>query len=229
MTGMKQLIFCISFYLLSLAVSAQADDHKVIDRSGENGTIMYFFQKEEIQGSQFLKDDWMKAALYGDRGIKFESAKVKFDSYNNKFVFDRHDTTYELSSMIYTLYLYPNEDDTAKKIVFKKGYAINNRINANKFLQVIAEGKLSLLKYYSKDLEEYTEYGNATKFKRFKDMEQYYVLQNGQYSPISISPKNLENQMQSKWTEVQAYMKKNNLSAKNEKDWATLISYYNSL
>ncbi len=35
--------------------------------------------------------------------------------------------------------------------------------------------------------------------------------------------------MQSKWTEVQAYMKKNNLSAKNEKDWATLISYYNSL
>ena len=43
------------------------------------------------------------------------------------------------------------------------------------------------------------------------------------------SPKNLENQMQSKWTEVQAYMKKNNLSAKNEKDWATLISYYNSL
>ena len=61
MTGMKQLIFCISFFLLSLALSAQADDHKVIDRSGENGTIMYFFQKEEIQGSQFLKDDWMKA------------------------------------------------------------------------------------------------------------------------------------------------------------------------
>ena len=117
---MKHLIFSVGVFLISLVVSAQADDHKVIDRSGENGTIMYFFQKEEIQGSQFLKDDWMKAALYGDRGIKFESAKVKFDSYNNKFVFDRHDTTYELSSMIYTLYLYPNEEDTSKKIVFKK-------------------------------------------------------------------------------------------------------------
>ena len=229
MNDMKQLIFCASVLLMSLAVSGQSDDHKVIDRSGENGTIMYFFQKEEIQGSQFLKDDWMRAALYGDKGIKFESAKVKFDSYNNKFVFDKHDTTYELSSMIYTLYLYPDEGDTSKKIVFKKGYSINNKINANKYLQVLAEGKISLLKFYSKDLEEYSEYGNATKFKRFKDMEQYYVLQNGQYSPISLSAKNLENQMQSKWAEMQAYMKKNNLSAKNEKDWAALINYYNSL
>ena len=152
-----------------------------------------------------------------------------FDAFNNKFVFNRHDTTFELTPAATAIYFSDDNNADAAKAVFKKGYAINPRINKNKFVQVLAEGKASLMKYVAKDIEEYNEYGNANKLQRYKDIEQYYFFENNQFVSVNINKKNLETTLQTKWPQIEAFMKQNNLSGKDEKSWIAAIGYYNTL
>lgn len=226
---MKKIAILI-FVLVSFGNSSfcQTDDHKTIDRSGDNGVVMYFFQKTEVQGSQFLKDKWLKAKVVNDLGYTFKDVSVKFDAYNNKFVFNKNDTMFELTPTATTVYVSEgnNESNTS---VFKKGFAINAKINRNKFVQVLAEGKAGLVKYYLKDIEEYNEYGNATKLQRYKDQELYYFSENNQFTAVNLNKKSLETSLQSKWLQVDAFLKQNNLSGKDEKSWIAAIGYYNSL
>ena len=115
------------------------------------------------------------------------------------------------------------------KIIFKKGYAINNTIKADKYLQVLAEGRNSLLKSYQKEIEEYSEYGDANKFKRFNDKENYYLLQDGQYKLVNLNKKNLENVFGNQYNKIEALLKEKDLSAKDEAGWIAAINYSNAV
>ena len=85
------------------------------------------------------------------------------------------------------------------------------------------------MKYVAKDIEEYNEYGNANKLQRYKDIEQYYFFENNQFVSVNINKKNLETTLQTKWPQIEAFMKQNNLSGKDEKSWIAAIGYYNTL
>jgi hypothetical protein len=193
------------------------------------GGTVYTFQYDDIQGTPFLNDKWLKSIIVTNDQKKYTNQPLKFDLYKNKFVFNRDNATYELTPTATTIYLFPNEADSNEAIVYKKGYQINSFITPNTYMQVLAEGKASLLKLHKKNLEEFTEYNDATKYKRFKIVEQYYVFQDHNYTQISFSPKNLETVTGAKWPAVQEYMTKNGLSPKKEKDWAVALNYYNSL
>jgi len=194
------------------------------------GGTVYTFQYEDIQGTPFLNDKWTRSMIITNDMKTYTNQPLKFDLYKNKFVFDRNNSIYELTPEANTVYLFPNEADPNEKIVYKKGYQINNFITPNNYLQVLAEGsKATLLKLHKKNMEEFTEYNDATKYKRFKVVQQYYVFQNGAYTLVTLGSKNLENVCQSKWKEVSAFLQQNNLSAKDEMGWAKAITYYNSL
>ncbi len=193
------------------------------------GGTVYTFQYDDIQGTPFLNDKWSKAIIVMNDQKIYTNQPLKFDLYKNKFVFNRDNAIYELTTAATTIYLFPNEGDTSERMVYKNGYQINSFITPANYLQVLAEGKASLLKLHKKNLEEFMEYNDATKYKRFKTVEQYYIFQNGVYTSVTLGVKNLETQTGAKWPQVSAYLKQNGMSGKNEKDWAAAIKYYNSL
>jgi len=208
---------------------AQVAEHQVIDRGGNNGTLTYIFQHDEIHGTQFLTDTWLDASITTDHNYTFTHMSVKFDVYNNKFIYKLNDTAYELGAGIKMICIFNDPADTSKKQVFKNGYPIDNHLGTGKFLEVLAEGPVTLLKYYSKEVEEYNEYGNANKLKRFKDLQRYYILADGKYTAVSINRKSLEQVLQSKWTQIESYLGQKKISGKNVADWTGAIIYYNSL
>jgi len=213
-------------FLYHLAV-AQTVEHEMIDKI--NGNLNYIYQVEQINGHPFVKDKWMDASITANNGYVFKHIITKIDSYKNKVIFNRNDTAFELGPMVASVCFFPDPADTTKKMMFKKGYEVSAFIHADKYLEVLAEGKISLLKDYHKELEEYTEYGNATKLKRYRDVEQYYVGRDGQYSGMGLSKKNLENVLQAKWAQVDAFLKQKEFSGKDEKSWTAAFTYYNSL
>ena len=208
---------------------AQVAEHQVIDRGGNNGTLTYTFQHDEIHGTQFLIDTWFDANITNEQNYTFRHFSVKFDVYNNKFVYNVNDTAYELGPGVKMVCLFPNPADTAQKMVYKSGYEIDRKITARKFLQVLAEGNTSLLKYSYKELEEYSEYGNAVRLKRFKDLDQYYILAGGRYIAVSINRKSLQQVLQDKWTQVKPWLEQKNMSGRDQAGWVAAIVYYNSL
>ncbi len=222
-------IIFTSLLLVSMQwVNAQSTvDHPLIDKN--SGNLLYYYQKEEIQGHPFFKDKWIDANITDQNGYVFKNILIKIDTYRNTVVFNRNDSSYELGPMVAQICFFPNAGDTTQKMIFKKGYDVTAFIKADKYLQVLAEGKILLLKDYHKELEDYTEYGNATKMKRYRDVEQYYIGKDGQFTGIGLSKKNLENALQTRWPQVDAYLKQKELSGKDEKSWAAAIAYYNSL
>lgn len=221
------LIFVFLPVLICCVADAQTVEHEMIDKN--TGGLLYIYQAAEMHGHPFFKDKWMDASITVSNGHVFKHIITKIDTYNNKVIFNRNDSAFELGPIAAEVCFFPDQSDTSKKIIFKNGYAVNNFITASKYLEVLAEGKISLLKDYHKELEEYTEYGNATKQKRYREVEQYYVLKDGQYSGMGLSKKNLQAVLQSRWVEVDAFLKQTNISGKDEKSWAAAIAYFNLL
>ena len=226
---MKKTSCFIIGSLLFVSTFAQNEDqqHKVIDRS--DGSMQYFYTLTEVDGNPFLKDNWTKAYALTADGYRFPKMDVKFDVYNGKFIFNKNDTAFEFPDQVTIVQVLPNENDTSNKQVFERGFAISNSLNKNKFVQVLAEGKTSLLKAYKKEIEDYDVYGDAKKHQRYKATEQYYVLMNGQYVSAKLTKKDLESIFSSKATDIDAFLQKNNLSGKDEKSWIAAINYFNTL
>ena len=220
------LIIPLSCLLIqSFAQREDLNNRKMNDQ--ETGSLLYIVQYNDVKGSPFLFDDWTNGEILTDNA-RFKNLPVKFDAYSNKFIVNRHDTAYEISPAIKEIRLYTSPD-TSEMMTFKKGFSINDKINNQTFLQVLAEGKMSLLKYVRKDMEEYNEYGDATKYKRFTDYKQDYILTNGQYKSVTLSKKNLQDVLSDKWNQVSQFLTQKNLNGKDEKSWALAIQYYNSL
>ena len=225
---MKKLIvftICIS----NLFNAFSQEDGKAGRRINEQvtGNLLYIYEYTDIQGSPFLYDDWNDGVIVINES-QLTHAMLKFDTYSNKFVVNKNDTSYEISPNINEVRLFLN-NDTSNTRIYRKGYNINMRLNPKVYLQVMAEGKLTLLKYSYKDMEEYTEYGSAVKIKRFREGQQYFILKDGQYSSTTLTKKNLQDALTDKWAAVSDFLSKKGLNGKDEKSWTAAFRFYNSL
>lgn len=224
----RAFLFCLSFFSCCL-INAQNNsetNRKIFDQA--TGDLLYSFQYTDIKGSPFLFDNWMKGELILENDSRIKDVQLKFDSYGSKFIINKNDTAYQISPAIKEIRLYPT-GDTSNAMVFKNGFSINGNIQPNTYLQVLAGGKTTLLKYSKKDMEEYTEYGDATKYKRFTERNQYFIYSNNSYKATTLSKKNLQDLLSDKWNEVSQYMNQHSLSGKDEKSWKQAIEYYNTL
>jgi hypothetical protein len=226
---MKRLMTLLVAGSLAFAATAQQDDlasRQLLDRV--SGNLLYVFQYVDVKGSPFLMDQWVTGRLDLDQRTYFDRVKLKFDVYNNSFILNRHDTAYQVSKAIREVRLYPS-DDTAAAMLFRNGYTLSARIGPAMYVQVLADGRISLLKYDKKEMQEYTEYGDATKYKRFEDASGYFILGSGAAKSITLSKKNLQETLGDRWPAVADYMTTNYLNGKDERSWAMAIKFYDSL
>lgn len=225
---MKKLIafaICISYLFNASAQQDEKGGRHINDQV--SGNLLYIYEYTDIQGSPFLFDDWTDGAIVVNQS-QLNHIKLKFDTYSNKFVVNKNDTSYEISNSVNEVRLFP-DNDTSNARIYRKGFNINMRLNPKVFMQVMAEGKITLLKYTYKDMEEYTEYGSAVKIKRFRDGQQYFILKNGQYTSTTLTKKNLQDALNDKWTAVSDFLSKKGLNGKDEKSWTAAIRFYNTL
>lgn len=213
------VIFCCN---LSLAKGQVTGNNHFVDRN--YGNLLYHSQFESVKGSQFHPDEWLNGQLTANDGTMYKNLRLKFDAYNNKVVFNRNDTSFEVDPPAKEIRLF-----TADTLVFKNGYTISPKIKAAMYLQVLAEGKITLLKQLEKNIEEYTEFSDATKYKRFTETYRYYIYTGNQYQEIKMSKKGLEDVLQDHWPAVSAYLSQKKLNQKDEKSWTMAITYYNSI
>jgi hypothetical protein len=184
---------------------------------------------ETIRGSAFLFDEWKTANVTDKRGYTYVGMKLKFDACINKFFYLQRDTTYEFVSNMEEVELFPLTGDTVTKMVFKKGFTVDSKLTADKFVQVLSEGKITAVKYINKKQEEITEYNVPGKIKVFKDNMTYFFIKEGNAVSQKPGQKLLQEILKDKWATIDAYIKQNDLNAKNEDDCVKVIKYYNTL
>lgn len=222
---MSKVIFVVGALLLSVCCSGQ-----VYLTDPINGKPYTIKQYDDIQGSAWLFEDWKTAHVTDKFGTTHLNVQIRFDLYANKLFYNYNNTVYEFVTTINEVEIFllvPG--DTTNRMIVRRGYTINEEVGPLKFVQVLAEGRVTFLKYLYKSLDETTEYNVPGKIKTFTTRSTYYYLKDGKSQSQKPGLKVLEELTSDKWPQVAAYLKQNSLSAKNEKDFAQLITYYNSL
>src|SRR5947207_3354240 len=114
---MKQIIGIIfSVVLFNSFVLGQTETagRKYIDQA--SGKILYVYQYTDIKGSSFLNDDWMESKIILNNGVTVINLRLKFDVYNNKFVYSRNDSLFEAGNNLRQVRLF-SQNDTANDLV----------------------------------------------------------------------------------------------------------------
>ena len=124
----------------------------------------------------------------------------------------------------FTLSEGPNE------IVFRNGFkTADDTFTTNTFFQVLADGETPLIKRTKKKVNEYKEYNSATTTKNFQAITNYYLVKEGLPIKIKKDKKSVIEAFGDRKSELEVFIKANDINLKSDVDLIKLTTYYNSL
>jgi hypothetical protein len=228
---MKKVL--LSFLFLSSLCSAQ---RPVINLANIEQTARVQndlkYTVDGIDGHQYLSDDWGTGKIIINDSIDAYKEKIQFDMVSGEPIIGS--TTNAKKGFILR----------DKSVT---GFVINDnnfvKIPSNMFLTKVerhyfmtpALSKNSyLLADYSKILKEpyilKNTYNNASPNKKYVTLKKYYILnKDRKYVSIKLKKKAILAVLSNKEKGLKKYVKKQNLSYKDQKDVAKILAYYHSL
>ncbi|MFT4031327.1 MAG: hypothetical protein QM669_02825 [Siphonobacter sp.] len=185
------------------------------------GKVFNSDKYSEVKGSPLLFEDWKPGNAVVAQGI-YKGIELKYDVAGNTVLFKNGENAYEFQNNVLSFVLMPNKTDSSSYLIFKKGISAQD-LRPDKYVQVLAEGKISLYKIYLKMESQISEINQGV-VKTFIDATKYLVIRGGKSEYIKLTKKEVLGLMEPR-QEIEQYTK----SMKNEKDLVQLIKYYNAL
>ncbi|MEO7767800.1 MAG: hypothetical protein ABIS01_10250, partial [Ferruginibacter sp.] len=119
-----------------------------------------------------------------------------------------------------------NEDHLTDDMVFRSDI---NPASEN-FVQVLASGKITVFQEFLKKPEgENYSNGMVNHTRKYTLHTAQYALVNKMLIPLKFNSSSLEELTADKKSQVDNYIKQNNLKPKKEKDFIMVVTYYNSI
>lgn len=246
---MKAIFFAISL-CLSL-ITALAQDNKVHDamvfnslqsadgtpNKPQNTMAAYDMRYEGVKGSRYFIDEWLTGQLvFIKENTKApKSVPLKYDSQNKEVLFKR--------SIGDSIIVNPNQikgfiiNDVAHNISYPfvkfEGLKTEGGTVPVAYLMVLYKNKTSLLKYVSKMMQKanYSAVSNVDRrYDAFIDNSEYFIQKpDGSLSRTKLKKNAILKAFKDKEEQIEAYIKKENITFKNEYDLARVVGYYNTL
>ncbi|HTH81441.1 MAG TPA: hypothetical protein VL490_00815 [Mucilaginibacter sp.] len=178
-------------------------------------------------GNPFFSTDWVKADVKFKNGNEQKDKVVKYSDLKDILYTQAPGNQYGLFDTPVSEFTIYNTDGTTAHFSVFPG---NGKTADDAFFQVLADGKVKLLKKNAKAISESKAgIGTAVVTKMVVDNIDYYLLIDGKAVRIKKDKKAIETALGSKQTELDAYIQTNKLSLKKDEDVAKLITYYNTL
>ncbi|MCR8560018.1 hypothetical protein KXD93_20365 [Mucilaginibacter sp. BJC16-A38] len=214
---MSLLTFCI-----------QAKSQFRYDRQGRPINELSY---TDIEGDPYLATDWATGTVTLQNG-KNVGATLKFDIYADRLLFQgKNSETLEFIDKLtgFTLNITNTEISNISPLVFANNFPAVDKQTENSWYQVIADGKVKLLKYYGKQTSESRAFNSATNVKTFVPFQFYYLFRNNQMIKTSLNKKSILKAFDDYGLQTEAYLKSNNINFKSDVDLQKLFAWYNSL
>ncbi|RYE26798.1 MAG: hypothetical protein EOP45_03215 [Sphingobacteriaceae bacterium] len=207
--------------LLSIIVYTSNAQGRITDA---NGRPIMSTKNLEIEGSPFLFDDWKQGSVKLNNGTEYDSTELKLDVLENHLLFKgSNNEPLMFSEPVKEFKLFFNNNRTQYKL-YRNGY--DNTMN---FYEVLVDGKSQLLKHYKKSLGAKASYASSTTVRMILDAVNYYLYKSNALIAVKKDKKSILNALVDKQTELESYIKINNIKFKDDNDLIKLIIYYNSI
>jgi hypothetical protein len=187
----------------------------------------------DIEGIPFLFEDWRTGKVKLRNNKVFENILLKYDIFNNKFYYNQRDSLFEILEDVLEIRLHNNAHpgDSSFDAVFRNDVEIANKINRGDFVQVLASGKVLLVKHFNKKIEQAmggaSSYESTGTSRKFVSRTATYAVINNQVTQVKYSDDVLLQLTNDKKDQVKAFIKAKGLNVKKEPDFTIAISYYN--
>ena len=227
-------LFVIAFFILPFsAVQAQQSnqqDHGVIQEFSNPSNTIHTHPNEVVHGTPFFNKDWDQGHVLLQSGKKTKQMPLKYKIYSNELLFKRQGK--KLAVVPRTMKGFTLMHD-GQKLLFKNGFHSSKyKINPNRLLQVIYDGKVKVLKKYRVQFMRGQRpdpmSGNIT--SNFIKHDDYYLVDhNGRFHKIKLKRKDILSALGNHQTALTKYAKSNNLNFGDKNDLEKILSHYDQL
>lgn len=221
--------FCVAGLLVN-CFFANAQTQMLNDNQGKPVMEQLYI---DVEGSPYLAANWFPGTVSLVSG-KTMLAKLKYDLIKDELLFQSPRDSLALAfvepvkSFRFDTFGIP--ESNLLPLIFSNGYPAVDEQTPASFYQVIADGKVKVLKRYKKVIHSDQVFNSATVTKTFalKDAV-YYLLKDNKLAKFKPVQKNVMAALSDKGENVRAFIISNKIDFKSDRDLARLFNYYNSL
>jgi len=190
------------------------------------GKPVFQLSYTDVQGSQFLYDNWSNGSVVTAKGKTYDKVVLKYDNYNDKIYFKSENG--ELLEFVDDIKSFTLQKDGLEKL-YTKGFPEIDKFSLNTYFEVLFKGGniLLLFKPY-KYLTETKAYNSATTEKKFVDNYAYYIFKIGKMEKFKPSKKEVLALFSDKSEQVNGFIKSSNIDFKSNTDLAKVFDFYYS-
>ena len=185
----------------------------------------------DIEGSPFLEDRFYKATLLLHNGRVIDSLGVRIDLYKQEIDIKMPNDIEAVAGpgMIKEILLQDSAQPQKLLYKFRSGFPAVDNQNENNYYQVLADGKITLVKSIRKKIAEQKNDISGEIVKVFETYEDYYLVVNKVMIKAKRNTSFFEAQMTDKKEPVKKYIKDHNINCRYMDKAAELVAFYNSL
>ncbi|GAB3826248.1 hypothetical protein [Pontibacter rugosus] len=214
----------LAYSLISIDATAQYTQTNDME-----GRAVHEYNTISMDGSPYLHPDWATGSISLSNGITYQGISIMYDQVKDVIIFKtKNNQVKELIEPVQEFSISYIKDNQKVEKTFRKGYS-SEEISPNTFLEVIAQGKHTMLKKTSKNLFDRKNYSSATINREVQESSDYYIATNNKLVKVKKSKSSLLSVLSGETGNLEVYIKKNSLNLRNEEDIAKLVAYSNSL
>ncbi|NCD69513.1 hypothetical protein [Mucilaginibacter agri] len=183
----------------------------------------------DVVGSPYVNAEWGKGTVKLKDDKVYTNIDLKYSDYDDALYFkSAEDKMQSFAVPVVDFTISYAEDGNPVLKHFRNGYHIQG-YDGNAYFEVFNEGKAQFLKKTKKKIETQSVYGSTGSDKKFVSTTKYFLVNGDKSAIVKKDKKSILEALGDKQTELEAYIKSNNLNLKEESDIAKLLTYYNSI
>lgn len=184
---------------------------------------------EDVEGSPFLFQEWNWGAVKFKSGQYAKDLSLQFNLHRNKLYFQRNGQVLEFVQPVTEFMMGQVIDYDSVAVIYRNGYPVTDKTNEETFFELLADGKLQLLKYNSKTIRVFKGYNQPEK-KTFEDLSELYLFRpDGKMIKIKKDKESFLQALPEQAAKIEELIGSKKIKMKNESGLARLVFELNQL
>lgn len=227
--------FFLFWFLVSLNLFAASQLNKVswdeqfiiVDKNG--GSFHSYY--EGVEGHPFFIESFRPSTIKLVSGVAFNNVTARLDLYKQTIQIKLNGDTVKtvLPGSITEVIFYDTVQLLPCSYTFQSGYPEVDNIKRDNYYQVLADGKVTMLKSVIKKINKTKNEMSGEISSQFDMYEDYYLYVKYEMKRVKKDKEYILNLLADKKKELEVYMIDKKLNFKSMDSIIKLIDYYNSL
>jgi hypothetical protein len=188
---------------------------------GVSGTPLRALKTQNEKGSPYFNDQFAKSDVVTKGGKAISLAEVRYNVLKQQIEYLNNDVVYDVQDSILSFKI----TDTIGKVHLLEKKQLNNKPY---FFEVLAPGKIALLKHYTAKTSSSEDWYTKKKVVTIVHDTIYFVMKNDVIEKFSPSKKNILALFADRQEQIKAFMNNNATDLKSDESLKPLFAYYNT-